>query len=40
MSNDEVKDKAICMQAGMDDILEKPMRAEALQEKINHWIIQ
>jgi len=40
LSNDEVKDKAICMQAGMDDILEKPMRAEALQEKINHWIIQ
>jgi hypothetical protein len=40
LSNDEIKDKALCMQAGMDDILEKPMRPEALQEKINHWIIQ
>jgi signal transduction histidine kinase/CheY-like chemotaxis protein len=40
LSNDEVKDKALCIQAGMDDILEKPMRAEALQEKINHWIMQ
>jgi DNA-binding response OmpR family regulator len=28
------------MEAGMDDILEKPMRAELLQEKINYWIIQ
>jgi CheY-like chemotaxis protein len=28
------------MQAGMDDILEKPVSVELLQEKINYWIIQ
>ncbi len=39
LSNNEQKDKVVCMQAGMDDILEKPMRAEVLQEKINYWII-
>lgn len=39
LSRDQQKDKAICIQAGMDDILEKPMRAEVLQEKINYWII-
>jgi CheY-like chemotaxis protein len=40
LSSDQKKDKALCMEAGMDDILEKPMRAELLQEKINYWIIQ
>ncbi len=40
ISSDEKKDKAMCMQAGMDDILEKPMSIEVLQEKINYWIIQ
>jgi CheY-like chemotaxis protein len=40
ISSDEKKDKALCMQAGMDDILEKPMSVEVLQEKINYWIIQ
>ncbi len=40
LSSDQKKDKALCMEAGMDDILEKPMRAEVLQEKINYWIIQ
>ena len=40
LSNDQKKDKAPCMQAGMDDILEKPMSAETLREKINYWIIQ
>jgi CheY-like chemotaxis protein len=39
LSSDQKKDKAICMQAGMDDIMEKPMKAEAIQEKINYWII-
>ena len=40
LSSDEKKDKALCMQAGMDDILEKPMHTDALEEKINYWIIQ
>lgn len=40
LSNDQKKDKASCMQAGMDDILEKPMSAETLRQKINYWIIQ
>ena len=40
LSSNQKKDKALCMEAGMDDILEKPMRAELLQEKINYWIIQ
>jgi len=40
LSNDQSKDKAQCMQAGMDDIMEKPMNAETLREKINYWIIQ
>jgi CheY-like chemotaxis protein len=39
LSSDQSKDKAMCMQAGMDDIMEKPMRAETLQEKIKYWII-
>lgn len=40
LSRDEKKDKALCMQAGMDDIMEKPMHTDALEEKINYWIIQ
>jgi len=40
ISSDEKKDKALCMQAGMDDIMEKPMSVALLQEKINYWIIQ
>jgi CheY-like chemotaxis protein len=40
LSNDQKKDKAQCMNAGMDDILEKPMNADTLREKINYWIIQ
>jgi len=39
LSSNEQKDKAVCMQAGMDDIMEKPMRPEVLQEKISYWII-
>ena len=40
LSSDQKKDKALCMQAGMDDVLEKPMSADTLREKINYWIIQ
>jgi signal transduction histidine kinase/CheY-like chemotaxis protein len=40
LSNDQKKDKAICIQAGMDDIVEKPMNVDTLREKINYWIIQ
>lgn len=40
LSDNESKDKALCMQAGMDDVMEKPMRAEVLQQKINHWLVQ
>jgi len=40
LSNDQKRDKASCIQAGMDDILEKPMNAEMLRQKINYWIIQ
>jgi CheY-like chemotaxis protein len=40
LSNDQNKDKASCIQAGMDDLLEKPMSAESLRQKINYWIIQ
>jgi CheY-like chemotaxis protein len=31
-------DKQQCIQAGMDDLMEKPMRAEVLQEKIHYWL--
>jgi len=40
LSNDQQKDKARCIQAGMSDILEKPMKPEMLQEKIRTWIVQ
>ena len=39
MTNKGKKDKAQLMQAGMDDLVETPMRPEALQEKINRWLI-
>ncbi|MFM2201502.1 MAG: hypothetical protein RL040_702, partial [Bacteroidota bacterium] len=39
MTNKAKKDKAQLMQAGMDDLVETPMRPEALQEKINRWLI-
>ncbi len=39
ISNDQQKDKARCIQAGMNDIIEKPMKPEMLQEKISSWII-
>lgn len=38
LSEDENKDKQQCMQAGMDDIMEKPMKPEVLQEKIHYWL--
>jgi signal transduction histidine kinase/DNA-binding response OmpR family regulator len=40
LTNDEKRDKASCIQAGMDDTLAKPMTAETLRQKINYWIIQ
>ncbi|MFM7234781.1 MAG: response regulator [Flavobacteriales bacterium] len=40
LTNDQQKDKARCIQAGMNDILEKPMKPEMLQEKIRFWIVQ
>ncbi|MFM7726069.1 MAG: response regulator, partial [Flavobacteriales bacterium] len=40
LTNDQQKDKARCIQAGMNDILEKPMKPELLQEKIRSWIVQ
>jgi CheY-like chemotaxis protein len=39
MTNKAKKEKAQLMQAGMDDLVETPMRPEALQEKINRWLI-
>jgi signal transduction histidine kinase/DNA-binding response OmpR family regulator len=38
LTENEKKDKQPCMQAGMDDLLEKPMRPEILQEKIHYWL--
>jgi CheY-like chemotaxis protein len=39
MTNKGKKDIAQFMQAGMDDLVETPTRPEALQEKINRWLI-
>lgn len=38
LSEDESKDKQQCIQAGMDDLMEKPMRPEILQQKIHYWL--
>jgi signal transduction histidine kinase/DNA-binding response OmpR family regulator len=38
LSENEQQDKSTCMQAGMDDLVEKPMRPEVLQEKIHYWL--
>lgn len=38
LTENEQKDKSSCMQAGMDDLVEKPMRPEILQEKIHYWL--
>jgi signal transduction histidine kinase/DNA-binding response OmpR family regulator len=39
MTNKSQKENAQFIQAGMDDVVETPTRAEALQKKINHWLI-
>jgi signal transduction histidine kinase/DNA-binding response OmpR family regulator len=38
LTENELMDKQQCMQAGMDDLVEKPMRPEVLQEKIHYWL--
>lgn len=38
LSNNAAGDKQRCSQAGMDDVVPKPMRADVLQEKINQWL--
>ncbi len=38
ITEDEKRDKDSCIQAGMDDLMEKPMKAEVLQEKIHYWL--
>lgn len=38
LSENEQSDKQRCTQAGMDDLVQKPMRPEVLQEKIHHWL--
>jgi signal transduction histidine kinase/CheY-like chemotaxis protein len=37
ISEDSSKDKKICLQAGMDDLVDKPLNAEVLQSKIQFW---
>ncbi|MFN5621935.1 MAG: response regulator [Flavobacteriales bacterium] len=39
MTNKSQKENAQFIQAGMDDVVETPTRPEALQKKINHWLI-
>lgn len=38
LTEDEKSDKLKCIQAGMDDLMEKPMKPEVLQEKIHYWL--
>lgn len=38
ITENESRDKQNCIQAGMDNLLEKPMRPEVLQEKIHYWL--
>lgn len=38
LSENEQQDKTRCTEAGMDDLVQKPMRPEVLQEKIHHWL--
>lgn len=38
LSENEQSDKQRCSESGMDDLVQKPMRPEVLQEKIHHWL--
>lgn len=38
VTENENRDKQDCMLAGMDDLVEKPMRPEVLQQKIHYWL--
>ncbi|MFN0032010.1 MAG: response regulator [Flavobacteriales bacterium] len=38
LTEDESRDKEPCIQAGMDDMIEKPMKPEVLQHKIHYWL--
>lgn len=38
LTENELRDKQQCLEAGMDDLVEKPMRPEVLQEKIHYWL--
>ncbi len=38
LTENELNDKQQCLQAGMDDLMEKPMKPEVLQQKIHYWL--
>ncbi len=38
ITENESRDKQECIQAGMDDMIEKPMKPEILQQKIHYWL--
>lgn len=38
VTENEKRDKDQCIQAGMDDMIEKPMKPEVLQQKIHYWL--
>lgn len=38
VTENERRDKDQCIQAGMDDMIEKPMKPEILQQKIHYWL--
>ncbi len=38
ITEDEKRDKDVCIKAGMDDMIEKPMKPEELQRKIHYWL--
>jgi signal transduction histidine kinase/CheY-like chemotaxis protein len=37
LSSNEAKDKKECLQAGMDDLLSKPLMPETIESRIHHW---
>jgi len=38
LTENEYSDKQRLAQSGIDDLVQKPMRPEVLQEKIHHWL--